>query len=231
MNLSRSNLSRLIALGVIAVLAPILALSEQSIKAIYDRWFNACTIVFDRDLVNKNNKVFYKVRLFVRGSGPDELPLTFEMYESEAKICKVSLDRDTEGRNLSFHPQSVQTCPGTLCEEKVKPSCDCGAPEEAPMREAKILIKPFHNAFDYSFTIHMGGISSLKEDNLKVYSVYPESKNSEHLQDRSVCRLEERGLFNILVWLNDVWRWAILTGMIVVLTILVGILRGKGSTG
>ena len=217
------KLLRLIALGVIAVLAPILALSEQSIKAIYDRWFNACTIVFDRKLVAQNGKNdFYKVRLFVRGDGPKKLPLTFTVDTDGAKICNVSFDRDLMARNLLFHPLSVQACPGKLCSESnlssnSSPSCSV---------DSEILISPFHNAFDYAFTIDMESQQALKEDDLKVYSLYPKDS-----QDRSVCRLEENGLFNILVWVDDWWRWTILAVMVVVLTTLVAMLRWKGGTG
>ena len=210
------KLARLLALGAITVLAPIVVLSDQSIRAIYDRWFNECTIVFGQEVGNRDDRVLYEVHLFVRGSPPANLPLTFSTKDANGpKIEEVRFARDVMARNRSFHPLSAQACPGDLCSENDLPAFDVA-----------IQIPDFHNLYNYSFEIYIERTAensqNLKEQGLLVYSVYDEDADS-------VCRLEEKDLLNILVWLGDFWRWFILAAMVVCLTICVGILRGWGA--
>ena len=218
-----TKLGRLFALGAITVLSPIVVLSDQSIKAIYDRWFNECTIVFGQQVGKRNDRVSYEVHLFVRGSPPKILPLTFSTTDTNGpKIEKVILLRDVMARNRTFHPLSAQTCPGDLCPVKNGDS----SPSVLPDFEVTIQVPNFHYAYNYSFAILMQkneeNSGNQSKQDLLVYSVYGEDA-------QSVCRLEEKALFNVLVWLGDFWRWFFLASMVVGFTICIGILRGRSG--
>ena len=214
----RKKAARLSALGVIAILAPLLVLSDQSIKAIYDRWFHACTIVFGKKVVKHDNLAFFEVNLFVRGSPPAILPLTFSTNgAARPKIKSVMLVRDLMVRNRAFHPLSAQTCPGDLCPE---------VSLDNPVSDIEIKIPNFLNMYNYSFKIFMGNgtdfSSDVDKDDLIVYAVYDGT-------DESGCRLEKKDVLNVLVWLNEFWRWFILSLIVICLTICLGILRRSGA--
>jgi hypothetical protein len=205
---------------LVAVLTPLLLLSETRIKDTVEAVFGGCLFVIDvrpgatPDLV--------EVQGYMTGKPPTNLNLTFKARQGVINTLEfrngVLVRAPTPYSSRVLHPLAGQKCPGELCRtpmEILKPAelMTIRLPSPSP-------------SFDYLFDVRLSDTASAAsppDERVAVYSIAGTSQDN-------VCRVESANAFNYLVRLDKIGRFVAYCMILLALTMLLIVFRAwKGQ--
>lgn len=218
--------ARWLAGGAIAILAPLVVVSETSLKALYERWFDDCRVVIETGpwrAPESGAGIVVPVRLYPSGASPETLRVAFSTREPALR--EVRLVRDLGADNLAIHPLAGKACPSDICDEE--PVCGGVAHADCPFTDIKVRLEPFRTVFDYPFRVAMavpaGADAGAVAGSLQVYLHYTRGAIDEPTD--AVCRAEAASLFNLLVRVPDWQKFLIVAAAVALLVAIVAALK------
>ena len=211
-----------IVTAAIALLAPLLMLSESTYKSIIDRWIQDCRIVIEKKYIDasENTPQIVEVELYAGGKTPKEITIVFS---TEKKVIKqVRFERKITEQKLIVHPLAGGVCPGgIICVGIVDP--------KELYSDIRIKLTDFYPNFRYYFKVTMQPEYVNEQyllNNLDVYVHYKE-KLSEN--DIPLCRVEGASLFNLYFRSSDWMKFTLTALLLCALTAVVAVLKIKGK--
>lgn len=200
---------------VLAILTPLVLLSETRIKEAIESIFAGCLFVVDVRQGQTSDQII--VHGYMTGKPPARLNLTFharqDLIERVEFKSGILASPPTPYSSLVLHPKAGQSCPGDLCREPMEIT-------EAARLMTFQLANPSPN-FDYLFNVHMiGGSAPAKasDERLVVYSI----AGADQID---ACRVEPANMFNILTRLGKLERFVAYCLILFGITVLVMLFR------
>jgi len=197
-----------VALTVTLFLAPLLAVSETTIKGIIDRWLSQCVVVLD---IAADSTGATLVRVHTFGDMPHALPVT--ITARNAVITRITLlnhvEQSTAARdpNLLVHPLANQRCPGDLCPEQ-------------PIAAERLTVRIRPATSNYLFQLRVLTLPVADQSDIAAYS--------RPLQgEKFACRVEKATTANYIARQPKELQVALLSLGVLVLTLVLGALRPK----
>jgi len=200
----KSPNKKLIGGAILAVLIPLLAASEKSMKSLIDDWFETCSVVVEvGDFETKGNGNYFPVNLYVQGDSPNEAALV--VSADKEIFTKLEYIHDLDSNNRNLHPAAPTT------------------PQNKPSLNITVDLTPFKSRLLYSFRAY---VSNDKIHDVKTKKVltgafvqFPPGVSAD------LCRVEKDTFFNMLVGSGPGARFGFLILLIVTLTGAVTLLR------
>jgi len=183
---------------LIAILTPLLLLSETRIKESVESTVGGCILVLN--LRAGRTPEIVEVVGYMAGKAPTTLDLTFQARHGLINLLEfkngILVTAPTPYSSLVLHPKAGQVCPGALCLE----------PREIrePAQSMTIRLPNPSSSFDYLFSAHLSDTATQGEpvdERLAVYSIGGTDQTN-------VCRVEPANIFNLLVRLDKAGRFA-----------------------
>jgi hypothetical protein len=214
--------------GAIAALAPLIVVSETSLKALYERWFDDCRVVIETGPWQppaKGSVIVVPVRLYPSGASPETLRVAFST--PEAVLREVRLQRDLDADNLAIHPDAGYPCPHEICAEDPVCLVKDADSEACTYADIKVKLDPFRTVFQYPFQVTMavpaGRDPAAVAGSLQVYLHY--TKDALGGPQAAACRAEAASFFNLLARVADWQKFLIIAIAVFLLVAIVAALK------
>lgn len=190
---------------VLAVVPLFVIFANTQFKDLFDRFTGGCTFVIQKEAV-KTGQI--QVTAWLTGLPPKQLPLMFAGRDATINTILFDdpyrRDRIQEPDDLSFHPMTNASCPGTLCETS----------GDQPFRDqALVVLTDLRPEFKYRFNVRMladAGQPALGTGHLKVYALFDAGL------DGGICKVQPRRWFNFWVWAGPMQKCLLFLCLIVV---------------
>lgn len=214
--------------GALALAAALLAQSETSLNKLVGQWFHSCIIVLEQQNA-RNLTSGQAVPFMLYGSGEVPDKFTFFLSAKEPVIAALKVAGPIPGKpqsNLAIHPMAGRECRGRDDGKY----CKVGAAEKNG-EDKKIFrdmaIKIFDYAPQYALTIEaeLYTRDSLTHDPAKDLTAYITYAHDDIATSKTICRVETRNLFNILVWSGGILSTIMLVAAIGILGGLLALMR------
>ncbi len=194
----------IVGAAILAVLLPLLAASEKSMKSLIDDWFETCSVVVEiGELETKNNDSYIPVKLFVQGDPPNEAALV--VSADKEVFTKIEYIHDLKSNNRALHP--------------VAPRKD----NSEPSLNISVDISPFRSKLAYSFRAYMSKekVQEFRNEEILIgaFVQFPRQVKAD------ICRVETDTFFNTLVVSGTWTRFGFLVILVITLTGAVTLLR------
>lgn len=212
----------ILASALVALLTPLLLLSETTYKGILEGWFQECRIVIEKtveDGVDENGDKIVHVELYPTDKTPKKVTVVFS---TKNKIIKrVLFERKMSENKLIVHPLAGQSCPGgSLCSESENIR-DLNS-------DIRVMLSDFYHNFRYLFAVT---VKSDKSPGIFTYNdldVYVHFNKTISKQETPVCRVEAASFFNLYFRSGEWMRFWMTSAIVISLIMLVTILKSKG---
>lgn len=218
-----------VGVGAISVVVVFLAVGSDQLKALIQRWVDACVVVIehgDPSLDKSTKTTGVPIKLHVVGSSSVGTVIYFETSERVMKSVKWARNpktKDPKESASTFHFYSNEFCPKSSAAGEAH--CGDSSPSSA---KAELFNKigwrmsGFESVMDYQFEVTIDSTASSSAVPIWVYSVVQKPDVSAN----SICRFENRSFWNWLIT-QSAWVKAATASIFVFILALLGALFAR----